>query len=81
MTGKPPFSLEVKIKDEKGRKIFHLKPSQHNLVIGIKRTNEFIKSKLGIDNIEEFEQRKKEEKKKEEKKDEMSEYIKRWFGE
>ena len=45
----PHFSVEIKINDEKGRKIFHWKPGQNNLVLGMKKTNEFIECKLGID--------------------------------
>jgi len=66
---RPPFSLEVKIMDEDGKKIFHWKPAHHNLAAGIERMNEFLRSKLGVDMKVDGGGD-----------DKMEEYIKRWFG-
>ena len=54
--GHEPFSIEIKIKDEKGHKIFHWHESQNNLVLGMVKTGEFVSVKLGIENnnIEEY---------------------------
>ena len=53
--GHQPFSIEIKIKDEKGHKIFHWHESQNNLILGMKKTSEFVSVKLGIEdsNVEE----------------------------
>lgn len=53
--GHQPFSIEIKIKDEKGHKIFHWHESQNNLLLGMMKTGEFVSVKLGIEdnNIEE----------------------------
>ena len=55
INGHQPFSIEVKIKDEKGHKIFHWHEAQNNLVLGMMKTGEFVSVKLGIEdnNIEE----------------------------
>lgn len=47
-----PYSIEVKIEDSKGRTVFKWHKSQNNLLLGLKRTNEFIYYKLGIDKID-----------------------------
>jgi len=49
--GRSPFCIEVRISDEKGKKIFHWKPGRNNLIMGMEKTNEYIKHKLGIDTI------------------------------
>ena len=47
--GHQPFSIEIKIKDEKGHKIFHWHESQNNLLLGMMKTGEFVSIKLGIE--------------------------------
>ena len=47
--GHQPFSIEIKIKDEKGHKIFHWHESQNNLLLGMMKTGEFVTVKLGIE--------------------------------
>ena len=43
-----PFRIEIKIKDAKGRKIYHWKEGNNNLILGMKKTDEFVEEKLGI---------------------------------
>lgn len=43
-----PFRVEIKIKDAKGRKIYHWKEGNNNLIMGMKKTDEFVEEKLGI---------------------------------
>jgi len=45
----PFFSLEVKIRDERGKKIFEWREGRANLLIGLSVTEKFVKTKLGID--------------------------------
>lgn len=47
--GHQPFSIEIKIKDEKGHKIFHWHESQNNIILGMQKTGEFVSVKLGIE--------------------------------
>ena len=63
--GHQPFSIEIKIKDEKGHKIFHWHESQNNIILGMQKTEEFVSLKLGIEdnNIEEHWSNKNTEKK------------------
>jgi len=44
-----PYSLEVKIRDEKGKKIFEWRYGKANLLMGLSVTEYFIMKKLGID--------------------------------
>jgi len=46
---KVPFSLELKISDENGNKIFEWRYGRGNLLIGLRVTENFIMKKLGID--------------------------------
>lgn len=48
----PPFSIEVKILDEKGKRVFHFRHGRSNLKIGLEKTNEYVEKKLGIDSDE-----------------------------
>lgn len=48
---KSPFSIEIKIEDEKGNKIFKWHKSHNNIILGLSMTNKFVNEKLGIDNI------------------------------
>lgn len=50
--GKSPFCIEVRISDEKGKKIFHWKPARNNLIMGMEKTTEYIEDKLGIDTLQ-----------------------------
>jgi len=43
------YSLEVKIRDEKGKKIFEWREGRANLLLGLSVTENFVKNKLGID--------------------------------
>jgi hypothetical protein len=43
-----PFRIEVKIKDEKGRKLYHFKEGQGNLITGMKVTECYVQESLGI---------------------------------
>lgn len=49
--GRSPFCIEVRILDEKGKKIFHWKPARSNLILGMEKTTEYIRDKLGIDTL------------------------------
>ena len=44
-----PFSIEVKICDENGKRIFIWHNSRGNLLLGINKTTDFVIEKLGID--------------------------------
>ena len=44
-----PFSIEIKICDENGRKIFMWHNSRGNLLLGIDKATDFVIEKLGID--------------------------------
>ena len=44
-----PFSIEIKICDENGRKIFTWHNSRGNLLLGIDKATDFVIEKLGID--------------------------------
>ena len=46
---KVPFSLEVKISDENGNKIFEWRYGRGNLLLGLRVTERFVMKKLGID--------------------------------
>lgn len=37
--------------DNNGKRVFHWREGRGNLVIGLKKTNEFVEKKLGIDII------------------------------
>jgi len=45
-----PFSIEVKIRDSKGRTVWKWRESRGNLLFGLKKTNEYAETLLGIDN-------------------------------
>lgn len=59
--GRSPFCIEVRISDEKGKKIFHWHPARSNLILGMEKTTEYIRDKLGIDTIAPKEKEKIEE--------------------
>lgn len=59
--GRSPFCIEVRISDEKGKKIFHWKPARSNLILGMEKTTEYIQNKLGVDTINKEEKEKIEE--------------------
>lgn len=46
---KVPFKVEIKIMDNNGKRVFHWREGRGNLIIGLKKTNEFVEEKLGID--------------------------------
>ena len=46
---KVPFKVEIKIMDNNGKRVFHWREGRGNLVMGLKKTNEFVEEKLGID--------------------------------
>ena len=45
-----PFSIEVKIRDSKGRTVWKWRESRGNLLFGLEKTNEYAETLLGIDN-------------------------------
>lgn len=45
-----PFSIEVKIRDSKGRTVWKWHDSRGNLLFGLEKTNEYAKTLLGLDN-------------------------------
>jgi len=44
-----PFSIEIKICDENGKRIFMWHNSRGNLLLGIDKATDFVIEKLGID--------------------------------
>jgi len=44
-----PFSIEIRIFDERGKRIFTWRNGHRNLLKGIKAAENFIEEKLGID--------------------------------
>jgi len=44
-----PFSVEIRIFDERGKRIFTWRNGHKNLLAGIKTAERFIEEKLGID--------------------------------
>ncbi|RLG24318.1 hypothetical protein DRN85_07865 [Methanosarcinales archaeon] len=45
----PPFSIEIKITDNNGKKIYHWKAGRSNIVAGLEQTLKFVKDKLGVE--------------------------------
>ncbi len=44
-----PFSVEIRIFDERGKRIFTWRNGHKNLLMGIKAAERFVEEKLGID--------------------------------
>jgi len=49
MKGHVPYSIEVRIRDEKGKRIYHWRDGSNNLALGMKQTTDFITEKLNVD--------------------------------